>query len=368
MGILAKYRESSYNRIKKSRALGLYYGEIKNIINKKPIFKNCVLTQSEKEEIDEYFTKYYGKKISYKWHQLYKSYTGMFDVRYFPEILYSTKLEPKLNPFDIAYPLGDKSFVEVICKSVRDKEIVAPKAIILNSRGVYFDSDRKILSLDGVIDRLKDIGEIIIKPTIETMGGKGVRVCNINNNIDSILGADISEILKNYGENFIIQNRIINHDTYSNLYDKSINTVRVITYNSGNKIKVAPLSMRIGMNDRIVDNGGIYIGLSESGTLNSVGFNKKDRTKYYEHPNTHIKFEGYRVEGIEKIISASKSLHAMLPQLKIISWDMSIDEKGRVIVIEINTTGQSIWFPQMVNGVGVFSNDTPMMLKMISGK
>ena len=41
-------------------------------------------------------------------------------------------------------------------------------------------------------------------------------------------------------------------------------------------------------------------------------------------------------------------MHANLPYLGILSWDLSLDTEGAVVLIEVNTTGQSAWFCQMV--------------------
>ena len=44
---------------------------------------------------------------------------------------------------------------------------------------------------------------------------------------------------------------------------------------------------------------------------------------------------------------------------------MAYDEDGNVVIIEVNTTGQSVWFPQMVTGKGIFGEHTSEMLKLI---
>lgn len=75
------------------------------------IYEKIVLTNKQENEIHEYFKKYYGRKIDTRWHRLYQSFTGNFDKKYFPEILFSTKLEKKLSDSSISRQMTDKSMV-----------------------------------------------------------------------------------------------------------------------------------------------------------------------------------------------------------------------------------------------------------------
>ena len=58
-------------------------------------------------------------------------------------------------------------------------------------------------------------------------------------------------------------------------------------------------------------------------------------------------------------------MHANLPYVGILSWDLSLDTEGAVVLIEVNTTGQSAWFCQMVNGESLFGENTGKMLQLI---
>ena len=90
MGLLKAVRNSCNDIIEKSYSMGQYYGEFK-----------------------QYWKKNYGKEISSAWHKLYQSYTGKFNVRYFPEYLFSSKLEPLFdkNPYNDA--LEDKNLLHL---------------------------------------------------------------------------------------------------------------------------------------------------------------------------------------------------------------------------------------------------------------
>ena len=48
-----------------------------------------------------------------------------------------------------------------------------------------------------------------------------------------------------------------------------------------------------------------------------------------------------------------------------LSWDFAIDEKKNINLIEVNTFGQSIWFPQLINGESFFGENTKYMYGLI---
>lgn len=82
--------------------------------------------------------KYYGHKIPYDWHRLYQSYTGVFCENYFPEILFSTLLEPYTNPYHIAEFLDDKNLLPVLFRGI-DGYISRPLMFLLLKVGYKMD-------------------------------------------------------------------------------------------------------------------------------------------------------------------------------------------------------------------------------------
>ena len=88
--------------------------------------------------------------------------------------------------------------------------------------------------------------------------------------------------------------------------------------------------------------------------------------------------EGVKVVGLDnmnhyydvrlKEARLNELVHLNAPQLGIISWDLTVDQNGVFVLIEANTRGQSIWFPQMANGMGAFGKNTAEILKFIAQK
>lgn len=348
------------------RSIAKFKTEMKNIIHRRNEWKHTILTEQQIAVANAFMKENYGKTIPLWWHRLYTSYTGVFDEKYFPEILFSTVLEEKLNPFYIAKPLENKAFnPQILFRDINlNDKIRTPKYLCVSCYGVIWNNEDEIVDYKWVLREISE-EEHIIKPTITTTGAKDVRLIRIVNGIDVFSGELLESIIKSYGGNFVIQERVKNHHSIAKVYPNSINSLRVITFICENNIHVAPLCMRFGIKGRVVDNAGIFIGVDKGGFLRETGFSKLGLIRYYSHPDTKVMFKGYRIEGVSNMIDAAIKMHSRLPQLKMISWDLAFDENENVVIIEANTTSQSIWFPQMVNGESIFGEYTAKMYELI---
>lgn len=347
-------------------------GEWYAILKKRKLYRDIKLNEKQQEKIDALWLEHYDKKVSKRWHKLYMSINNKFRFDYFPDYIFSTKLEPKLNPIEIAKFYSDKGLTELLYNNV--KEIVFPKTIIINCSGNYHDSSRAIISKYDAIEQILKLQEFIIKPTIGGSSGKGVQLI-------SLIGLDrdskidfIKRLLSQYGENYIVQLRLEQHHLLKTLYQHSINTIRLITYTVENKVYHGPLALRIGVKGNIVDNihsGGIVVGLSDDGYLKKFGYQLgycDSKTKFQKHPDSGVLFEDYYIPKISKTIEIAKKLHVNTPHLCIISWDFMINEFGETVLVEGNYFGQSIWFPQVVNEKSFFGSHTKYFINLCSKK
>ena len=349
-----------------SHRMHVLRNELKNLLRRRDEWQSVTLTAEEKQAARAYMKKHYGRAVPTIWHRLYKSTTGHFDERYFPEILFSMYLEEKLNPHLIAKPLSNKVFCpqQLFADLPADSGIRVPRALLINANGMFW-RDGAPVSREEAEACLGDAGEVIVKPSIDTMGARNVRLFRFEGGKDALKGQSAAEVLALYKSNFLVQERIRCHASIAGLYGESVNTCRVITYLLGDKVHTGPISMRIGMGGRVVDNGSLEIGVEPDGSLHSRAYGKYHNTAYDAHPDTGVRFEGYRIGGVPAMTEAARRLHGRLPQLGMISWDLTYDREGRVVVIEVNTTGQSLGFTQRIPGQPAFGENTPAMYALI---
>lgn len=345
--------------------LVVWVHEIRNIRKKKILFSKIQLKPAQIEQVDKFWQQAYGKKISKDWHRLYQSCTGQFDAKYFPEILYTTKLEILINPRHVCRVMSDKNLLGIIFK---DDEVKVPRTIVSNAWGYLYDEAHNVISEEKMLEMLQDAGDIVIKPTVNTNSGVGISMHNIQNGIDLLSGESIAGIISKLYKNYTIQKKLIAHSDYARLYDKSINTIRAITYIADNSVHHAPLVFRIGRGGNCVDNthaGGLMMGLTDNGVLNSVAFTEMQE-KFYKHPDSGVVFEGYIVPSTLRIIAAAERLHGRIPGIGMISWDFMIDKDENIVIIECNLSSQTIWAPQLLNGRSFFGDETEKMINLIS--
>lgn len=341
-----------------------------SIFRKAPLYRHIKWTKAQQEEFDRFWKANYGKKIPNRWHKLYEASNGVHRIDYFPEYLYSTKLEPKLNDYSYVKVFANKNLLDVFfdgrCAAVR-----TPKAFVFCDHGHYYDGDRRLISRTRAAEILGNVGEAVIKPTVDSSSGKNVAILHMADGADTRSGIRAEELLLQYGGNFTVQERLKPCNTLKTLYPNAINTIRVITYVTEERIGIAPISLRIGGGGSEVDNihaGGMSIAVTDDGHLAKqayrLGYGDSFES-FTAHPDTGVVFDGYSLPFMPQVLEAAKRLHGMTSNIGIISWDFTVDSEDRIVVVEANYRGQSAWFPQMLSGEALFGTNTVQMLRKL---
>ncbi len=373
MPTIFKKIENSVNLLpQKYDLLKLNYLENRAILDKRDLFSSVKWTTEQQMEFDNFWTEHYGKKIRSYWNKLYESFNGIYRYDYFPEILFTTKVEPLLNPMRYCDAVNDKSLLDLLYDNIADVRI--PKTYLVNCNGVFLSKNRNILSNSKAADEIYDVGECVIKPTIDTGSGKNVLFLDLANGYDKKTGKAISEILLQYDKNYIVQEAITSSKHLKKLYPSSINTIRYITYIVDDEIHSAPASLRIGVNGNKLDNihlGAISVHIKKDGNLDNTGYQLNygnQKVVFDSHPDTNVIFKDTFACDIEKVNYIACKLHANTPYLGVISWDFAIDNDDNVVLIEANCRDQGVWFPQILSGEPLFGKDTPYIMELISKK
>lgn len=201
-----------------------------------------------------------------------------------------------------------KSYDDV-CKIIEEKKSVIYKPICIGK-------GRDILRID-----IKNDEEIFIN--------------NVKSSKDSV-----KRLLKRNKE-WMICERITNHEYAEKIYPRTLNTIRIVVVKEEIEPVIAYAVHRFGTSQTgVVDNaskGGLVAKIDlSSGILTEAKSIKNDKI-YYAHPDTKISIQGVRIpywnEIKEKILEISKKLYF----LDIIAWDIAVSEKD-IFVIEGNSS------------------------------
>ena len=305
--------------------------------------------------------------MPYWWHRLYQSYTGKFDAQYLPEYIFSVRMEPRTNTRDRVFPLEDKNMLPVLFGA---GPVRIPETCVMCVNGRFFDSARRIISKAEAAKILENRGDVVAKVSVDSSSGRGVRMLSLRDGKDALTGESIENILGSMGANFVVQEKLRPHPAFAALHPDSINTLRVVTYMCGDKINAAPIIMRIGRGGNSVDNahaGGIFVGVKDDGSLTDEAYTEYQQ-RFTVHPDTKIVFGEYRLPFVPEIRRAAIELHGRTPALKFISWDFTVDDQNRIVLIETNLHSQAVWVVQYAHGKAFFGDDTAQMLREVSGR
>lgn len=345
-----------------------YFFEILAIYKKRKLYEKIKWSKEEQENFDRYWKENYGKKISNKWHRLYQSINGIYNIEYLPEIIFSTAIEPNWNKYWDCKIYENKSLCELFFRTKDCTYYRLPDTFLVREGNILYDKDRKVISKKEAIKIINFLKEVVLKPTKETSSGNGV--CLLKNR-DEIIDKIFNDKLYT---DFILQEKIIQSDSLNNLNRDSINTFRIITYIYNEEVNIGTISLRVGTNTSFVDNihsGGLVVNCNKNCKLDKYAYKLgwgDSNEKFIEHPTSKIKFENYEIKSLEKIIKVAEELHGRLPGVRIISWDFTLDKNNIPVLIESNLLGQSIWFPQIVSGEGIFGKNTKEILKSLGRK
>ena len=139
---------------------------------------------------------------------------------------------------------------------------------------------------------------------------------------------------------FLVEERIVQHPAMSALYPGSVNTVRLITFFDGADVHLLRAVLKAG-NGKVTDNfsaGGMYAILDDRGVGQTSAIDKNGLT-YERHPLTGVRFPGFRVplfsEALRMVAQASREI----PQVQYIGWDVAITPDGPVVVEANQSSG-----------------------------
>lgn len=164
---------------------------------------------------------------------------------------------------------------------------------------------------------------------------------------DGLGGADVKKEYtkdisdkKEYFEN-AIKNRIFleelvkQHPEMNKLCSKSVNTMRIMTFNDNGNPRIIWMGLRVGNGINAIDNfhaQGMVVNIDmNTGKLVGNAYDK-NLDEYTEHPFTHVKFDGFQIpyfnEAKEMVLKACLESDKIL----VVGWDVAIAEDGPIII------------------------------------
>jgi len=358
----------TYTKLKKAGVGFLHWLEVdfggwaaRRSINRKlhkRYLKNVQKSDPEYNRKVEAYWKPYGVRFDKDWHRFYSQSTGMQDPRFIPDDIYFTVIDRHLNQRHLARGLKDKNHFSLLFP-----EIKHPKVVVRRMNGQWVSENHEIMTSDEAYHLLSKQQDLIIKPSIQSGGGKGIEFWQATDGMD-----DLHKKVEKTGQNVIVQQVIEQHENLAHLHKESVNTVRMMTFADRGKVHVLSSVLRMGIGGKRVDNahaGGISAGILPSGQLKSFAFSE-DGVRYDQHPSG-AKFEDCTIPNFGSLMDQIQRMHGKLLHFRLLSWDIAIGKDAQPILVEANLYCGAIDLLQLNNGP-LFGELTERVLEDIYGK
>ena len=323
------------------------------------------LSEKELEAIHELYDPYV-RDVPTIYHRYYKGRSGKFYAEYIPEELYLCDISRFLNDREMASYYDHKCYYKRLFPGIKQPETVA-----MRINGIWLDKDYRLIPPAEALEMLCSEKEAFYKTAQYSEGGAGVTFLSLPDDMPSDKRGDIiRRTLKNRkGADVIVQRPLKQHPGLSALHPASVNTYRIVSLIIDDEVQILSASLKLGAGSSKTDNGGsggIYIGIDKDNCPGDTGV--RDNGEVLKtHPDTGEPFCDIRPVCLEKAYELVRKAHPMIAHMRLVSWDIAIDDGGEAVLIECNLTLGSCDNVQAVNGP-YFGSFTRRILDEVYGK
>lgn len=231
--------------------------------------------------------------------------------------------------YDMCAVLKDKWVFSQLCESYG---LPTPHTFGLVNQGGVISNE-----LHGFESFLERDYDVMFKP-VDGACGIGIIHLRTKNGKLIVKGLEISieQLKEKLGKGRFIIQQFINHqhEGFSRLYPDACNTLRITVAREGNETRVLGRMCMLGAHGTDCSNwhfGGVSVNLKEDGTLDKYGYCKIDK-KVTAHPDTGVKFEGYKIPYFDDAIALARKATERFYGFCSIGWDIALTETGPTII------------------------------------
>ena len=304
------------------------------------------------------FYRPYVRRITDRYHRYYTHKNGVFRPDYLPEELYVTQVDRYFSDREEARFLDNKCYYYRLFSNVKQPELIG-----MRIGGSWLDGRLQPVSYESLKKAASAEPELVIKRAVNSQGGYGVHFLS-GRTVEKKLDAQIRKIPCD----LVIQRPVRQHKDLARLHPESVNTLRIVSLLTREKVKIYAVCLKIGVGKERVDNGchgGIYCGVRPDGRLRKMGIMDDGRTVEC-HPQLGYRFDQQKVPCLKNALDLVRRAHPFMGRFRLISWDIAIDEKGEAVLIEANLSLGGINDVQICSGP-LFGRDTKKILDEVFG-
>jgi len=289
------------------------------------------------KQCDGYAIDVFGHHHFAPWLYVYSAIAGRFKEGWIPDNYYGSVVVPKLKGV-----YGKVSCLKSLHATIFSHDSFPD--ILSYANGVFFDAEYRVLDQASVKAKLFADQERVIFKLDSSEQGKGI----------FFFDRESFEPGKIYKLGNGIFQRVINqHEVFQEFAKESVATLRMTTVMKDDGItslRACYLRLGTGTDTHIQSKTNIRLPIDiKSGSFKSVGFTP-DWLEVECHPTSKVKFQGKSIPAYDKCVDLVISLHKRVPYTRCIGWDLTLDDKENVRVMEWNAEHNGIKFTEATQG------------------
>lgn len=295
------------------------------------------LSQQTIKQCDDYAIDVFGHRHFAAWLYVYSAVAGGFKEGWIPDNYYGSVVVPKLKGV----------YGKVSCLKSLHATIFAHDSfpdILSYANGLFFDAECQVLYQDSVKAKLFANQERVIFKLDSSEQGKGIFFFDRGS-------FDISRI-HNLG-NGIFQRVINQHEVFQEFAKESVATMRMTTViedDGTTSLRACYLRLGTGTDTHVQSKSNIRIPIDiKSGVFNEVGFTP-DWLEVDCHPTSKVRFQGKVIPAYDECRELVLRLHKRVPYTRCIGWDVTLDDRENVRIMEWNAEHNGIKFTEATQG------------------
>jgi len=293
------------------------------------------LSAINKKRADEYAIRVLGGREYAPWLYVYAAMAGDFRNGWIPDNFFGAVVVPRVNK-----RLGPLTGLKTLSVRILQTDAIPDIAYVVD--GVFYGKDFSVIDRDSLSDIAVNAGTHVFVKADRSAQGKGVV---------KVASRDLRDV--DFGKigDCVIQSAVDQHEFFENIIPGPIATLRITTVkNALGAVEVRAAFLRLGRRgaDRIGDTSVCVSVIDTDGRLDAVGYYHWHRLA--AHPDTGASFGGALVPEFAKAVATCVELHARVPHVAVVGWDIAISKDGSIKVLEWNGGHCDIKFSEATVG------------------
>lgn len=295
------------------------------------------LSQHIVRQCDGYAREMLGHRHFAAWLYVYSAIAGRFKAGWIPDNYYGSVVVPKLKgDYGKVSSLKPLNFTIFSSNSFPD--------ILSYSNGVFFDAECRVLPHDSIKGKLFADQDRVVYKLNNSSRGRGIFFFDRES-------FDLGTVYK-LG-NGLFQRLINQHEIFREFAKESVATLRMTTVSEDDgttSLRACYLRLGGGTDTHVQSESHTRIPIDmKSGAFHNAGFTT-DWLEIDYHPTSKVKFHGKFIPAYAECLQLVTELHKRVPYVRCIGWDVTLDDKQNVKVMEWNAEHNDIKFSEATQG------------------